>query len=300
MKWLLPSQPAERGFGIKMNQLSPVTAIYERIQAIQPGLTVEIGRPRAASGDGWVSGTDLRNASAGPFHDLLRRMGETLNEQDRRTIAASFALRYGWAGGIAIAPYLLHQCVPDINLENTAYRFGGQFSMYQRAAIYNPRGAMLAANNAAVHPSIRPISSSMELLQLLRESLISQATPVVNALCEWSHFSSRGLWGLIASSWGSQFINVVSRIDEQKNGLAYVKAFFAGNDTICEMQPRYYPVTYGAVTHVYQCAAACCRFYLRPNKQYCANCPLLPQQTRVERNLTWMKARLSESTREGA
>jgi hypothetical protein len=53
---------------------------------------------------GWIDGTDLRDAGAGPFHALLRRIGDVARTTDRRTIAASFALRFGWSSAIAIAP----------------------------------------------------------------------------------------------------------------------------------------------------------------------------------------------------
>jgi hypothetical protein len=61
-----------------------------------------------------IAGTVLRTASVGPFHALLSRIGERLQTADRRTVAASFALRYGWSAGVAIAPYLLYHDVPKL------------------------------------------------------------------------------------------------------------------------------------------------------------------------------------------
>jgi hypothetical protein len=37
-------------------------------------------------------------ADDGPFTALLSRIGERLLTDDRKTIAASFALRFGWTG----------------------------------------------------------------------------------------------------------------------------------------------------------------------------------------------------------
>ena len=59
----------------------------------------------------------------GPFNDLLQRIGKSAGTGDRRTIAASFALRYGWASAMAIAPYLKSSCVPDVSLENISLQF---------------------------------------------------------------------------------------------------------------------------------------------------------------------------------
>jgi hypothetical protein len=83
---------------------SPIIAIYNALRAMHPKWDVEIGQPR---GTGWIPGTDLMTAREGPFHTLLARIGERLHTADRRTIAASFALWYGWSSGVAIAPYLL-------------------------------------------------------------------------------------------------------------------------------------------------------------------------------------------------
>lgn len=61
---------------------------------MRPQWFVEIGEPH---GTGWIQGTALRTANAGPFHALLAQSGARLHTADRRTIAAAFALRYGWS-----------------------------------------------------------------------------------------------------------------------------------------------------------------------------------------------------------
>jgi hypothetical protein len=99
---------------------SPIIAMYGELQAIRPTWYVEIGQPRSP---GWIPGTALMTAREGPFHALLSRIGERLRTADRRTIAASFALRYGWSSGVAIAPYLLYHCVPKITLDNVSFKF---------------------------------------------------------------------------------------------------------------------------------------------------------------------------------
>jgi len=58
----------------------------------------------------------------------------SVHAQDRRTIAASFALRYGWASAMAIAPYLRFYCVLDVSLENVSFKFR-ESTFLERAAI---------------------------------------------------------------------------------------------------------------------------------------------------------------------
>ncbi len=264
---------------------SPMIAMYQALSARHPKWYVEIGQPR---GPGWMPGTALMTASEGPFQALLVRIGERLQTADRRTIAASFALRYGWSSGVAMAPYLLYHCVPKIALDNVSFRFHDNTS-FERVALDHPEGVMLPQDGVAPHPSIRWLSSPQALLEWLRTSLVQQAQPIVDALYEWSHFSMRGIWGMITSAWGSQFIHIFGEIGEQTHGLPCVRQFFEGHDVVSQMQPQFYPVTYQHVTHVYHRGASCCRYYLLRQGHYCASCPLISQEERLQRQQAWMK-----------
>jgi hypothetical protein len=267
---------------------SPILFVFHGLRALHPNWYVQMGHP---TGSGWISGIDLETAHEGPFNALLSRMGERLHTSDRRTIAASFALRYGWSSGIAIAPYLLHQCVPKITLDNISFKFH-ENTAFERAALHQPEGVILRQGGVTQHPSIQLLPSQQALLRYLRASLVRQAEPIVKALYDWSHFSIRGIWGMITSSWGSQFFNIFGEIDVQENGLPYVRKFFAGSDLASQMQPDFYPVSYNNVTHVYQRRASCCRYYKLPRGQLCASCPIVSQEERIQRNKAWMKSLL--------
>ncbi len=269
-------------------EIPPLIAVYQALRAMHPKWHVEIGRPR---GTGWIPATAFTTAREGPFATLLSRIGERLGTPDRRTIAASFALRYGWSAGIALAPYLLHHCVPKITLDNVSFKFH-ENTFFERAALHQPEGVMLRQGGVAPHPSMQWLTSPQALLSWLRTSLIQQAQPIVEALYDWSEFSKKAIWGMIASSWGSQFINVFGEIDEQQHGLPHVRQLFEGQDVVSQMQPHFYPVTYGHVTHVYHRGASCCRYYKLPPRQYCASCPLISQEERLQRNKQWMKTLL--------
>jgi hypothetical protein len=269
-----------------LSEQSPIIGFFRDLHAMHPRWYVEMGRP---SGSGWIAGIDLGTGRQGPFHALLVRIGEGLQTSDRRTIAAAFALRYGWSSGIAIAPYLFYQCVPNLSLDNVSFKFLDN-TLFERAALHRPEGVMLHQEGRQTHPSIRLVPTSQALLGWLRASLVQQAEPVVAALYDWSHFSLRGMWGMITSSWGSQFINIVGEMDGQERGLPQVRQFFAGNDLAAQMQPHFYPITYNGVTHVYHRRSSCCRYYKIPQGEYCASCPIVPRAERVQRNRDWMKA----------
>jgi hypothetical protein len=269
----------------------PLVSIYRALQAMHPHWYVKIGKP---NGMGWIAGTDLRIATQGPFHALLSAIGEGLHTSDRLTIVASFALRYGWSSGIAIAPYLFYQCVPKISLDNVSFKFHAN-TLFERAAVHQPEGAMLRQDELTQHPSIQWLPNPTALLGKLRDNLIQQAEPIVEALYNWSHFSIRGTWGLIASSWGSQFTTISREIDEPECVLPHVRQLFEGDDVASQMQPHFYPVTYQNVTHIYHRRASCCRFYKVPQGELCASCPIIPQEERLRQNQAYMKHLIEHS-----
>lgn len=267
---------------------SPLLAIYAELRAFRPKWHVDMGKPAGKGEMGWIAGTDFLNAATGPFHELLSRIGERAQTSDRKTIAAAFALRYGWSAGVAIAPYLTHQCAPNLALDNVSLKFTDS-TLFERVALHRPEGVMLQREGVKPHPSVQLLYSPPDLLARLRESLVEQASAIVETLHDWSGFSRKGIWGMITSSWGAQFIHIHGEIATQTSGLPKVRQFFAGNDLAARTQPDFYPVTYKQVTHVYHRRATCCRYYLLPQGGYCASCPLIPQEERVQRNIEWMK-----------
>ena len=268
---------------------SPVVAIYQMLGAADASWHVDIGRPEA---DGWIAGADMRNARSGPLNELLRRIGERLGTEDRKTIAALFALRLGWASRMAIAPYLRHRVVPDISLDNVAFKFKPS-TFLERSAIYEPRGTLLAGDAVAgdpgaEHAAIATVPDDSALLGELRRALTEQAGPIVEGLYEWSGFARRGTWGMLTSAWAAQFIAMCDNRNDQRAMQPTIEAFFAGSDDVSVMQPRLHTVVLGEVVQLFQRRASCCRWYLLPQGGLCASCPLVPQDERVRRNLAWM------------
>lgn len=271
---------------------SPFVTVFQDLQMLEPKWRIELGDPGEA--DGWIRGVDFADAANGPFNALLRRIGDRFKTNDRKTIAASFGLRYGWAASIAIAPYLTHASVPYVGLDNISLKFR-EDTLFERTALHDARGAMLATDPASAHPSVEVIEHPGALLRRLRHELYAQAQPVVSALQAWSGFAPRGSWGMITSSWAAQFIAVCDRLHGQTHALPIVEQFFDGDDDVAKMQPRLHPVTFAGVTHLYQRRASCCRYYLLPDKPLCASCPLVSHDERIKRNLEWMERQLTRA-----
>ncbi len=258
-----------------------IADIYDDLARQNPAWRVVIGEPE---GPGWIRGAQFRSAADGPFNALLTRIGERMRSADRRTIAASFALRFGWSAGFAIAPCVTHDAVPDLSLDNISIKFRDN-TFFECLALHEPR--------SVINPP--------QKLARLRQVLYDQTLDVVRALHAWSGFSVRGAWGQVTGSWASQFISACDSLGDQRNAVPMLDEFFAGDDDVARMRPRCHLVTHEAVTHVYQRRASCCRYYLLPQGSLCASCPLVSHDERLRRNREFMKqqlARRTEVTRE--
>jgi ferric iron reductase protein FhuF len=268
--------------------MTPVAEIYDALRPIAGSWRVELGRP---SGPGWIPGEDLARASEGPFHDLLRRIGERSGAPaDRRTTAALFSLRLGWASAMAIAPWLRFRCVPDISLGNVSFRFRDS-TFLEQTAVHEPRGIVVAGDPRAADASMSSVPDEGALLTALRTALVSQSAPVVQALHEWSGFSNRGLWGQLTSSWASHVTGLSELPHDQRGLLPLLDALFAGDDLVAVMRPRMHVVEERGAFHLFQRRASCCRFYLVPEGTLCASCPLVSDEERVSRNRAFMAQR---------
>jgi hypothetical protein len=105
---------------------------------------------------------------------------------------------------------------------------------------------------------------------------------------------------MLTSSWVAHFTSLAGSTNDQSDVLPILDEFFQGTNLAAQMRPRLHIVRYQNHTHVYQRRASCCRFYLVPEGQLCASCPLVSHEDRVARNLAWMKKRIGgEAERRG-
>lgn len=249
---------------------SPVAGIYQKLRALHAGWGVELGRP---TGAGWVTGDAFRDATSGPFRALLERIGTRSQTDDRRTIAGSFALHFGWTSAMAIAPFLRFHCVPDCSLGNIAIRFNAS-AYVDGTAVYDARGTVVPDDPSAQHPAMRTVPNDQALLRALRDVLVAQSAPVVEAVFAWSAFAERATWGVLTSLWASHFIALWRVHDDQRPLARMLDDFFAGDDVVAEMRPEMTLVESGGSVHLHLRRASCCRFYLVPAGGLCASCPL--------------------------
>lgn len=262
----------------------PLVRIYEELRMLHPDWYVEFGQRQ---GNGWILGNSLKRPDLSPFSDLLARIGQRLMAGDRRVIAASFALRFGWSAGAVVAPYLLKRCVPDVGLDNISLKFSPQ-TFFEKLSLHDSHAIVAEQRNVNGDPQ-GETGSDPSLAAVLRTTLMNQAEPAVRALHEWSRFSARAIWGQIASSWGAQFTSILGHLNRHIEALEQARTVFNVPGFIGGMSPQFYPVTHRNVTRIYQRRASCCLYYKLPTGSYCASCPLLSQSERVRRNKEWIE-----------
>jgi len=90
---------------------------------VNPRWSLMLERPSSAA---WISGQALQDANAGPLNDRLLLIGEAMKTDNRKIIAASFALRYAWSAAAVIAPLLIYQQVPNVSLQHSYFKFSEQ------------------------------------------------------------------------------------------------------------------------------------------------------------------------------
>jgi hypothetical protein len=247
---------------VQYPSVSSIAEAYDYLRTIHPNWFVIMGEPK---GPGWVGGVDLLKPDQPPVGNLLNALGIQWQTRDRKALVASFALRYGWSAGAVLAPFLLCRLVPDFSLDKMSIKFSGQHHLFERVALHRAEGMILTHDDSQSLSSLRKTSSLYQLRQALRQSLVQQATPIAAALHCWSRFSTKALWGMITSSWGSQFVAIMQRVNAQEAGWTEAEHFFDGHDLVAQMRPAFYLVTYHQRTRIFHRRSACCR--LLPHAQ---------------------------------
>ena len=245
--------------------------IGRELVEVNPRWSLMLERANSAA---WISGQALQDACAGPLNDRLLLIGDAMKTDNRKVIAASFALRYAWSAAAVIAPLLIYRRVPNVSLQHCYFKFSEQ-NLFQR----------LAVKPSSLAGSREYLTLNSDSMACLREQLINQASPLVDALQQWSGFSKKALWGQISSTWASLFITICDEIPQTLDPKHCLDMFFDAAQLPMTMKPEVYPVTHQQTTRLYQRRSSCCLYYKISEKRlFCSSCPLLDKASRLLRN----------------
>jgi hypothetical protein len=233
----------------------------------------------------WLSGDELRNPQANPLACLMQRLGTAGFRFNRRAAAAALMLRFGWSAGFAISSYLLQARIPAV----CDYAMG--FSPRTLLQWICVRDVMFVGRSDDALAGGRDWLESLPhdaLLGRLLESLITFTEPVIAAQHVWSGFSRHALWAMATSSWASQFASIGRQLGDEARAVREARAMFNLDSEIKRAAPHLYEVSSNEVRRTFQKMRACCLHCKNSNRRFCANCPIIPEAERLERNQAWL------------
>jgi len=245
-------------------------ALRDRVAPLTGMLRVEVD---PADRDGWIDLAALGNPTEGPLADLAGRFMTAGFGVNRRAVAASLLLRYGWAAGPIIAAWLA--CGRVLKLSDFALKFSP--STLVEAVWMKAARIELPADRQAGRAA-------------LLVSLLAFSAPLVASQHQWSRFSRHALWSMVVSSWAAQFSAIGDRLGMRETALAETRALFGLDREIAAAAPELYEVGEGERSRVCQKRSACCLYFKGPARHFCASCPIIPREERLARNRDWVSA----------
>ena len=272
-KTSMPQSAAITALRAPEPHVDPPSVLSQTIAALKPfQMYVELCSETDGA-ESWIERDALCSPDAAPLNDLIARFSAKGFAPNKKAASASLLLRIGWAGGFQIASYLVCRRVPY--LSDYALRFGAHTGL---------NGLLVKEAHFVEEGDARP------LRRHLLQSLIDVAEPIVAAQHAWSHFSRHALWALVTSSWAGQFAAVARQMGDSERGIREAKETFALASEIARAAPELYDVCSEDLACTCQKRSACCLYFKSPGRNFCASCPILAKEERLERNLAWVRS----------
>jgi hypothetical protein len=235
----------------------------------------------------WLGAADLVSPEREPLAGVLQSFKAAGIAVNRRAAAASLLLRFGWSAGFAVTAYLARARVPIVR---DYALFFSPASLLKAVWIRDAQFVGRPDDAMAGGPEWADSVSDDALREHLLQSLVAHTEPVVVAMREWSGYSRHALWAMVTSSWAAQFANVARQLGDEGRGVHEARAIFALDPEVSRAAPRLYEVSSEGLARTCQVLRACCLYYKSPGRRFCANCPIIPESERLERNRTWVAA----------
>lgn len=232
------------------------------------------GLPDARGGH-WLLDSDFLYPDRGHLAQMIARFEAGAFAGKRRVIAAAFMLRLGWAGGMQIGSWLLH----DRIVTNARY-----------ALLFSPANLLLgvALCEGQAVPAQRAIAPDYAGMA---QSLHGFAAPIAASLHQWSRLSERALLAMIASSWSAQFIAIGHAAPGREQAAALEAGrVLAAHPDLARAAPDLYPVEAAGRQGWCQKRQLCCLYFKGSGRVFCDSCPILAEPERLARNRAWIGA----------
>lgn len=245
---------------------------------------VSFGQPR---GEGWLAASDLLVDEGALLDERLAVIRE--REEDLADVAASYFM--GWYAGAVAAPaiggFVLDRRVPDLNA-TTLSLHADEDGWFDASAIAEPLFTHLPGDPATGAPGARMVSDVGSLRAVLVTRLLAHMSPVVAAVRSRAPLGLRALWGAVADSCASTFLQLAREGEAGARMRAEADAFLAAAAPPLRARPRWVLIDHGGTEHTYLERGACCLAYKTADHGYCTSCPFTSDEDRDQRLRTYL------------
>lgn len=251
--------------GTRLASKPSIAATLARVSALDEWLAAEF---IPAVGPGWIDPTRLRPH----LPDLLERIGNRWNTDDRRVEAAFFMHSYSWRiAGPATACYLAERRVPELAAKHMAVRFDTEGTAGP-PAFRSPR----FAGPPGDCQSDVTCGDAAELLLRLKHGLEAHLALTVEALQGHAPLGTRALWALAADAAATAFLLAGAKLGDQERARAEAEAFFVLRSSPLRTKATFLQLEHAGRREVFLRRGSCCLIYRLAGHEYCATCPLIP------------------------
>lgn len=95
---------------------------------------------------------------------------------------------------------------------------------------------------------------------------------------------------MVSSSWVGQLINVSKAVHLPEDRFRlYLTLFYDQWRPLAESLPHWYFISEQGKNHYFHVRASCCLYFKGKSRHFCASCPVIKDEERIERNRRWIK-----------
>lgn len=265
---------------------SPVTAAYERLTEVFPGLRAEVLAEGTAAprGAGWVGADELAEGGAALDAFLSWDNAQVLRDygrQARPDVVASFGLhRYSWPACLLVTvPWFLHRRVPRIPVEDVAFqRALGHLSVRVREF------ACLPDDPAASLPGARVVADEAALRAEVLAAVAEHLGPVLDGFGPRMRRGNRALWGMATDEIVEGLWYIAHLLGEERRAMAELELLLPGTTKPYVGTAGFRELTGpNGESLPTRDRASCCLFYTVRPEDTCVTCPRACDADRVRK-----------------
>lgn len=263
----------------------PLRDTLGRLTTLYPA-PVTIGAPDRPE---WVSADDFFAPNSPQLRRMLAAVATAYQTELRDLPASFFFHRYNWmVACITIGAYLLDRRLPDLSLPNVAIHVDGQ-GQGDKIALRSGRFWTTAADPAAAHPEALVDPAGSIDLGRVRTELERHFNPVIDAMRANAPFGKRAMWLSLADNAAWCFLEYGRRLNRPGIGAA-IDELLQAPDSRMRGGTHLVTVEARGGHHQFVSRGSCCLSYKLPDADYCATCPLLKPDQRLERLRQYVEA----------